>query len=347
MKILLISVRSSASRGGIATWTDRFLRRSEAHDIFCDLVNTEMVGKRVEKNTAKRSMIDEIKRSRRIFDDLKKCLQSNKYDAAHLNTSCGTFGLFRDYLVAKKIKKKGIRLVVHFHCDIPFWIHNSLSHKYLGKLSSLADERLVLCENSRVYLEKNYGMSSYKIPNFIDESCILGENKNISDELTSVIFVRKVTEAKGAKEIFELARRLPNISFKLVGDIVDGMADTAQTENIKFLGGMPHEEVLAQLDSADVFLFPSHSEGFSLALTEAMARGLPSIATNVGANEDMLEGGCGIITDIGDVDAMEKALHSLQNAEKRRQMSQNAVEKVKKEYSADVILEIFKEYYRS
>ncbi len=345
MKILLISVRSSASRGGIATWTDRFLRKSESHDIYCDLVNTEMVGKRVEKNTSKRSMLDEFKRSHRIFVELKKCIKNNKYDAAHLNTSCGPLGLFRDYMVAKKIKKNGIRLVVHFHCDIPFWIHNSISRKYLGKLSALADERLVLCENSRSYLEKNYGISSHKIPNFIDESCILGEEKKISDKLTRVIFVGKVTAAKGSNDIFELAERFPEISFKLVGDIVDDAADGEKADNIELLGGISYEAVLSKLDEADVFLFPSHSEGFSLALTEAMARGLPSVATDVGANADMLGGDCGIITDVGDISAMEKALTYMQSPDVRGRMSQNALAKVKREYTADVIIEVLKKYY--
>lgn len=347
MKILLISVKSAASRGGIATWTDRFLHKSESHGIICDLVNTEMMGKRVENNTAKRSLNDELKRTRRIFGELNQCLKKNKYDAAHLNTSCGTFGLFRDYMIAKRIKKMGIRLVVHFHCDIPFWIHNFVSRKYLGKLASLADERLVLCESSRSYLEENYGIGAHRVPNFIDESCILLENKDISDKLKTVIFVGKVTETKGSKEIFELAKRFPEISFKLVGDVVDGAADCEKSVNIELLGGIPYERVLEQLDGADVFLFPSYSEGFSLALTEAMARGLPSVATDVGANADMLKGECGIITGIGDVDAMEKALADMQSPCVRSKMSQNALAKVKKEYSADVIIEMFKNFYKT
>ena len=347
MKIILISVKSKASRGGIATWTDRFLQKSGCHDIFCDLVNTEMIGKRVENNTSKRSFIDEIKRSRRIFGDLKKCLKSGQYEAAHLNTSLGPFGLFRDYFIAKKIKQKGLRLIVHFHCDIPYWIHNSISHKFLGKMVLLADERLVLCENSRSYLEKNYNISSVKVPNFIDESCIIEENKHISENLENVIFVGRVTKAKGAKEIFELAERFPKLKFKLVGDVVDGAFGGENMGNVEFLGGVSCDEVLKQLDKSDVFLFPSHSEGFSLALTEAMARGLPSIATDVGANADMLSGGCGFITDVGDVSAMEKALIALQSPDVRNEMSRNALEKVKREYSSDVILEEFKKYYQS
>ena len=345
MKILLISVKSKVSRGGIATWTDRFLSKCNDHGIFCDLVNTELVGKRAERQISKRNIADEFVRTRRIFKDLRKYLNTAKYDAAHLNTSCGTFGLFRDYAVAKRIKKKNIKLVVHFHCDIPYWIHNSISKKYLGKLIAISDERLVLCENSRSYLEKTYNASSQKVPNFIDDSHIAEASKKISEKLTNAVFVGRVSESKGATEIYELAKRLPDISFCLVGDISDEVAGWEKTENVELVGGIPHAEVLKQLDRADVFLLPSHSEGFSLALTEAMARALPAVATNVGANADMLDGGCGIITAVGDVCAMEKALEELRSPQIRKEMSDNAVRKVKEQYVADNIVESFKKYY--
>ena len=51
MKLLLISVRSKVSRGGIATWTDRFLNACERHGIVCELVNTEAVGKCRKRGT--------------------------------------------------------------------------------------------------------------------------------------------------------------------------------------------------------------------------------------------------------------------------------------------------------
>ena len=348
MKTLLISVKSQISRGGIAVWTDRFLEKCESYQIECDLVNTETVGKRREQSTVRLNLLDEAKRTRRIFNDLNRYLKSEeKYEAIHLNTSCGTFGLFRDYVCAKRIKKKGFRLITHFHCDIPYWIGNPISKRFLGELVKLSNECLVLCENSRKYLEDNFAASSTKIPNFIDESMITEKSKTISNELRTAIFVGRVEEAKGARELFELAKRFSKLEFRLVGEVSDVVATWDKPDNVTLLGCMPHENVIAEMDKADIFIFPSHSEGFSLALTEAMARGLPCIATDVGANADMLEVGCGIITDIGDVDAMGDALHSLQNAEKRRRMSQNAIEKVKKEYSANVILGKFKEIYHS
>ncbi len=345
MRILLISVKSEVSVGGVATWTERFLDICESHGVFCELVNTEIQGKRAILGTAKRNFLDEFFRTLRIFKDLKNALKKDQYDAVHLNTSCGNFGLFRDYLVAKKIKKQNLRLVTHFHCDIPYWIHNFLNHKYLAKLVKLSDERLVLCENSRKYLMDNFGASSSKVPNFITDESILDGSKVINQELATVAFVGRVSVAKGAKELYEVAKQFPDITFKLIGNVAIDMADVQSPKNVKFSGSLPYDQVLSELDSADAFLFPTHSEGFSLSLTEAMARGVPAVATDVGANADMLEGGCGFVTAVGDITAMVEAIEKLKQPDIREQMSQNALSKVKESYTADVIIKYLKNHY--
>ena len=340
MKLLLISVKSETAHGGIAVWTERFISALNERSIECDVVNTEAVGKRLTTGNASRSLKAELIRTRRILKDLKKCLKNSKdYTAVHLNTSCGPFGLVRDYLMARKIKRKGLRLVVHFHCDVPYWIRNSMSHKYLGRLVKLSDERLVLCENSRAYLENNFGVQSVMMPNFIDSAMISENDKTVNEELSHVLFVGGVTKSKGAEEIFILARKFPNMTFELIGAVSSAVAEWEKPENVLLSGGMPHDKVIEKLDEADIFLFPSHSEGFSLALTEAMSRGLPSVATDVGANADMLEDGCGIVVDKGDVSAMEKAILDLSSADVRREISRKAKEKVENTYTTEAVMQ--------
>jgi glycosyltransferase involved in cell wall biosynthesis len=74
------------------------------------------------------------------------------------------------------------------------------------------------------------------------------------------------------------------------------------------------------LQSTDVFLLPSRQEGFSNALLEAMATGLPIIATDVGGNAEALEDGVGgRVVQPKDVDAMADALANL--AEDRGQLA--------------------------
>lgn len=345
MKILLVSVKSEKSRGGIAIWTDRYLDGCAKRGIACRLVNTELVGKRAYRGTAHRSLLDEFHRTKRILSDLNCILHDEgDFDAAHLNTSCGTFGIFRDCLIAQIIKRKGIRLVTHFHCDVPFWIHTRWSRLALEKLTKLSDCNLVLCENSRRYLAE-FGVQPIKIPNFIDESMILGEKKKIREKIERILFVGRVEESKGAAEIYTLARRFPEIEFELIGDVADGVSDWEQPENVCLLGGKPHEQVIEHLDNADVFLLPSHSEGFPVALVESMARGVPAIATDVGANADMLADGCGVIVRKGDVDAMMQGVQALTECGVRRSVSCKAVNKVRQAYTTDTVMKLLESSY--
>ncbi|MBI4138644.1 glycosyltransferase family 4 protein [Candidatus Uhrbacteria bacterium] len=73
------------------------------------------------------------------------------------------------------------------------------------------------------------------------------------------------------------------------------------------------------LRAFDIFVLPSSKEGMPNALLEAMAAGLPCIATDVGACRWMLEPGAGVIIPPNDSNALERAIRELMdNPEKRR-----------------------------
>lgn len=341
MKLLLISVRSQRSTGGIAVWTEHFLSHCEKHGIDCHLINTEKV-KRFSI-----AAVGECIRTRRIFKDLTQACRHNTFDMAHLNTSCGPLGLFRDYWIAKKLKKHGIPVVTHYHCDIPQWIDTPQRARTLQKLARISDANFVLCENSRVYLQQ-FGIDSIKVPNFVQENVITTQPKTIRDTLSRIFFVGRISAAKGAAEIYALAKRFPEKAFVLAGRLYPPVDTWIKPDNVLLLGSIPYDKVLATLDEADLFLFPSHSEGFSMALMEAMARGVPAIAVDtVGANGDMLADGCGVTVPLGDVDAMEQAIRDLEDPQVRASLSRNAIEKVKKHYTSDAVLALFKSQYET
>lgn len=344
MKILLITVKSQISHGGIAVWTDGFLAGCKKKGIDVDIVNIEVVGKRLQNLNSGRNLFDEYRRTKRIFNDLKKALKDNTYSAVHLNTSCGTMGLLRDCILAVYIKKKGIPLVTHYHCDIPYWIRKKYSRSALKKLATLSDKNIVLCENSRKYLENEFDIESYIIPNFVDDSLIISKPKVINEELQKIVFVGRVSKAKGAYEIYELADRFPKITFELIGEVSEEFARLPKPQNVVLTGPMPHDDLIGHIDLADLFLFPSHSEGFSLALTEAMARGIPCIATDAGANSDMLSDDCGYVVKIGDTNSMEKAIKEM-SYQKRIVLSKNAVTKSINYYTVENVVKIFENLY--
>ncbi len=342
MNVLLITAKKAATVGGIAVWTEHYLSQCEQHDLHCTLVNTE---KGTEKTFG--GVFSEIARTSRIIMDLNRVLKTGHYDIVHLNTSCGPFGLFRDYGIAKRLKRKGIPVVIHYHCDIPQWINNGVRRYAVKKLAQLSCLNLVLCENSRIYL-KQFGVDAIKVPNFIKEEVVADSPKIIRNTLTRIFFVGRVSEPKGAAEMYELTKRFPNKTFALAGGVVPPVDTWETPDNLRLLGRITSDKVMEILDDADLFLFPSHTEGFSIALMEAMARGVPSLAfAGVGANSDMLADACGVTVPFKDVDALEQAIHDLEDPATRRTISQNAKERVRTQYTTGAVLALFKSLYES
>ena len=331
MNVLLVSVKSEISKGGIAVWTDCYLNGCKKNNIDCSLVNTATIGKGAVQGTSGRNLKDELARTLKIRKELKKKLSEKMFDVAHFNTNIGLFGIIRDYYLLSLIHKKKIPIVLHFHCDIPYWVNNRIIKHYLKESLKLTKVNFVLCENSKRYLDENFNAASIKIPNFVDDSLLI-ESRDVKKKVEKIFFVGRITRMKGAKEIFALAEMFPDITFELVGEVSGEVATWSKPTNIVFAGIMSHDEVISHMDDADVFLFPSHTEGFSLALAEAMARGLHVIATDVGANRDMIEDKGGVIADIGDTVAMEAALVRFFDADVRKTMSEWNVEKAKSNY---------------
>jgi glycosyltransferase involved in cell wall biosynthesis len=90
--------------------------------------------------------------------------------------------------------------------------------------------------------------------------------------------------------------------------------------------------------AADIFLLPSHREGMSLALLEAMAHGLVPVVADGAGNEEAV-GKAGIVFPAGDLDAMSERLAGLAaDAEARARLGAVARERVQTELSLDRFL---------
>ena len=80
---------------------------------------------------------------------------------------------------------------------------------------------------------------------------------------------------------------------------------------IKLLGPLDDRALADEYDRATLFVLPSHFEGFGMAFTEALARGLPVIAGDAGAASSTVPADAGILVPPGDADALARALHLL------------------------------------
>ncbi len=108
-----------------------------------------------------------------------------------------------------------------------------------------------------------------------------------------------------------------NDSQKIQGQLEDQARELGIAEHICFLG--PRRDVPQLLPAADIGILASHEEGFSNAILEMMAAGLPTVVTNVGGNsEAVLDGETGFVVPPRDPNAMAKALETLLNTPNQR-----------------------------
>ena len=101
--------------------------------------------------------------------------------------------------------------------------------------------------------------------------------------------------------------------------------DTGLAGRIGFSGELVGAELEAAYAAADVFVLASHHEGYGMVFAEALAHGLPIVATEAGAIPSTVPTGCGILVPPGDHAALAQALRRLiSDAPLRREIAQNA-----------------------
>ncbi len=334
--------------GGIAIWTKQYLKYCSENKIDVDLVNIALTGRRSEKINDKRSILDEVKRTFSIVSDLRKKLRKPNPECVHINSSCAKFGLIRDMICVSVAKKHSSKVVLHFRCNIKDKLGNgSFRKKLFNKIVKKSDVILTLNSFSENFVKENVPDAKViTVPNFITVNDNLSKH-NISDKVNNILYVGHVQFDKGAREIFSAASSFPDKTFIMAGPVAVEVQELNCPDNVKLLGRVEHSRVESLMKDADLFLFPSYTEGFSNALVEAMAYGLPAIATNVGANGDMIEDKGGILVSAESVDEIIDALNRIEDADLRNSMSEWSRNKVLNEYRIEIVMKRLFDIYHS
>ncbi|MDD5350265.1 MAG: glycosyltransferase family 4 protein [Chthoniobacteraceae bacterium] len=130
-----------------------------------------------------------------------------------------------------------------------------------------------------------------------------------------VLFVGGLGQRKGLSYLLEAVEMLgAGVELTLVGrkTTEDCAPLDAALRRHRWIPSLAHDAVLREMSRHDVFVFPSLFEGFGLVLLEAMAQGLPIIATEHTAAPDLLEeGGGGFLVPIRSAQAIAEKLDLL------------------------------------
>lgn len=297
---------------------------------------------------------------------LSKSLQlirDEKPDVVHVCTSAG-LALFRDYILAKAAKRKGVKVVMHFHFGrIPVLAkQKNWEWMLLKKVLLLCDTPIVMDKASeKTLLDAGFSQTRY-LPNPLGEKVtrhVAEVEGKIVRESRSLLFVGHVLKTKGVIELVKACARVPNIKLRVVGKILPGIQK--EIENIvkmykndgwlTIVGEMTQEEVIREFWKADLFVFPSYTEGFPNVILEAMACCCPIVASNVGAIPEMLNIGkdpCGVCFLPRSEEEVYKAIVSvIDNEQMKSNFAKKAKERVFSNYTIPVVWQQLTDIWRN
>jgi glycosyltransferase involved in cell wall biosynthesis len=155
-------------------------------------------------------------------------------------------------------------------------------------------------------------------------------------EARVVAFVGRLSLEK-APEVLLRAVRGTGARVLIAGDgpLRSTLEAMAEGEDVRFLGFVP--DVGRVLAAVDVLALPSRTEGLPMAALEAMAAGVPVVASAVGSLPEVLGDGAGVLVPPGDVEALRGALERLWVPATRQALAQVARARVATRYGADAM----------
>ena len=348
MKRVVLLAPTPPPAGGIAGWTLRMMSAQLKDGWAVDVVDEKLIGKtETFGEGSNRHLVDEIIRTRNIWSNLKDKLKDTDVRVVHSCIPSTTFAMIREYICALITHRYKSKFIIHFRCTTPNTTKGIVGNYILKKLCSIADYIIVLNTPSLNHLKKICNTGIEIIPNFVDESEIIAY-RSINKKINRVLYVGGVIPSKGCNIICDVAKRYPDIEFRMVGKSDHSVAVNAKSlNNVVLTGPKGTDQVKEELQKADLFLFVSHfrGEGFSNALAEAMAFGLPCVVSDWAANADMIENEGGIVVPVEDVDATSDAIGKELDYSLRVRQSEYNINKVKKEYSSKVVLDRYVDCY--
>jgi glycosyltransferase involved in cell wall biosynthesis len=198
--------------------------------------------------------------------------------------------------------------------------------------------------SDRIVVPSSFARSSFEQERFsnaevilpgIDECLFHPPNRRGASQLFRVCYTGRLELGKGVLYLIEAWKRLrlKNAELLLIGAVRPEIKETLtalSSDGIRITGFLPREIVAQQLRQSSLFVFPSLHEGLAQSLLEAMASGLPVIATpNAGAEDCITTGQDGFVVQARDVaELAESILWCYRNRDALEPMGKNARAKV-------------------
>ena len=217
---------------------------------------------------------------------------------------------------------------------------------HIAKVVAINQECVRLCQT--------IGATDYAfIPIGVDQSLFYPQDKAICRKEVGImtdgpvfVFVGRLSKIKGLDLLLDcfalFHQEVPEARLLIAGDgeerkaIENKISSMELKEEVHLLGNVTHNRLPQILNAADIFILTSVAEGLPNAILEAMACGLPVVATNVGGIHEVVKSGVnGFLIDTRQPRDVAKALS--QALKKQEALGRGAIVTIKKNYSIESV----------
>ena len=256
---------------------------------------------------------------------------------------------------------RGTRYIAHLHFDIStsrHWAGPVLRRVWmpvvLRRVLRAAAAVVVFTAEQRQAVASEYGVDVARIFAMRNgvEGSFFNDDERVLPARPRLLYVGRLAVEKNVSALLQaLAGISERFETTLVGDgnlESDLKHESAKLglRNVWFHGRAAGRELLAAYRTADVLVLPSRHEGMSLVLLEALAMGLPVVATDISGNREVvLHGENGLLVPPDDPAALRAALLEIIADPDRYQRMSRAARKLAEQYRWESVSDDFERLY--
>jgi len=247
---------------------------------------------------------------------------------------------FHNYVLDKWMRQyASMAQKIHYASDLKIW--TTLAVRRASAITAVS-------RYTAGIVKKDMGIESpvRVIHNGVDIELFRPSFSNQSNQKEiSIFFSGNLTRRKGAHWLPAISEKLDSHTTIYYTKGLRSRRSLPASDRLQSIGSIPFTDMPQRYRDMDILLMPTVREGFGLSIAEAMACGLPVVATNCSAIPELIdEGKGGFLCPPGDVDAFAEKLKILASSPKMRQeMGEYNRSKVEKEFT---LVRMIKEYKR-
>lgn len=179
------------------------------------------------------------------------------------------------------------------------------------------DKQLVVSDALRESIRRSIGVDTTVVYNTYGKEFSYKEHVK-KDNIVRFVLTGNLLPIKGfdlvIRALGESASMPDNLLFTIIGDGTEkeklqGMIEAYKlSDKVRLVGRKTRDYIVNALQEADVYILSSHSETFGVAPVEALACGVPVIATDCGGSRSYMNEFNGLLIPVNDVNAMSEAI---------------------------------------